>query len=171
MRRLSTTRQNISSIARMYAAILKALLFSPFALALLTLTVTLPAATFIAPVSGVVSGQAPGQTAKYLVLISVDGCRPEYLDLALMPNLKALAAQGTSYSRAWVGALSSNTPAMHTTMSTGVFPKRHGIIAFFWNDSDTGTFTNPTTFQAIANGDMARIVEQIGGCLQSRRDL
>jgi arylsulfatase A-like enzyme len=98
----------------------------------------------------------------YLVLISLDACRPEYLDLAPLPNLQKLMENGISYSDAWVGALVSNTPPGHTEMSTGTFPRTNGILSFTWKNSETGETTDPTTLDAINAGEMARIVEKSG---------
>ncbi len=95
---------------------------------------------------------------EYLVLISIDGCRPEYLDLASMPNLKSLMANGAQYTGAWVGSLESNTPPDHVEMATGTFPKHNGMLGFSWTDSDTGKLINPTTLDAINRGEMAKIV-------------
>lgn len=100
--------------------------------------------------------------AEYLVLLSLDAFRPQYLDLAEMPNLKSLLRSGVAYRQAWVGALENNTPTGHTEMSTGSFPRRNGIIGFNWADLATGRLFNPTSDQAIQRGDMAGIVERSG---------
>jgi arylsulfatase A-like enzyme len=43
------------------------------------------------------------------------------------PNLKRLMEDGVSYTEATVGSSPSVTPSVHTTLGTGVFPRRHGI--------------------------------------------
>jgi len=73
--------------------------------------------------------------AKYLVLISIDSCRPDYLALAPTPNIDILKTAGTSYSSSWVGQVSNDTPPGQTTMSTGSFGKNTHIISFNWRDS------------------------------------
>ena len=45
------------------------------------------------------------------------------------PNLKRLEEQGTSYVNASLGSSPSITPATHTTLGTGAFPREHGIPA------------------------------------------
>ena len=76
-----------------------------------------------------------GQTAaKYLVLICVDSCRPDYLTLVPTPNIDKLKSEGTFYTNSWVGQLSNDTPPGHTTMSTGSFGRNTGIISFNWRD-------------------------------------
>jgi hypothetical protein len=75
---------------------------------------------------------------KYLVVFVVDACRPDYLPLSDIPNIKKLASEGTSYTNAWVGSLSNITPVVHPTLSTGAFPSRHGVQGFMWKNPDTG---------------------------------
>jgi hypothetical protein len=45
------------------------------------------------------------------------------------PNLTRIIQQGASIERATVGSSPSITPATHTNISTGVFPKDHGVTA------------------------------------------
>ena len=44
------------------------------------------------------------------------------------PNVSRLIPQGAWYDHATVGSSPSVTPAVHTTLGTGVFPDRHGIL-------------------------------------------
>jgi len=78
----------------------------------------------------------PGQ--KYLVVFVVDACRPDYLPFSDTPNIKKLASEGTSYTNAWVGSLSNITPNVHTTLSTGAFPRNHDVLSFVWKNRETG---------------------------------
>lgn len=125
------------------------------------------ATPIIAPTSQLPSAnlQTPTSTLQspsYLVLISLDACRPDYFALAPLPNLQKLMDAGASYSDAWIGALVSNTPPGHTEMSAGTFPKTNGILSFAWKNSETGVTTDPTTLDAINAGEMARIVASSG---------
>jgi predicted AlkP superfamily pyrophosphatase or phosphodiesterase len=81
----------------------------------------LVAFAFVAPVTW-------GQPARHLVLISIDGLRPEfYLDDAYAaPALRALVAAG-SHARAATSVFPSVTYPSHATIVTGVRPARHGI--------------------------------------------
>ncbi len=45
------------------------------------------------------------------------------------PHLKRAMAEGMSFVEAEIGSTPSNTPPIHTTLGTGVFPRRHGIPA------------------------------------------
>ncbi|HYN37385.1 MAG TPA: alkaline phosphatase family protein, partial [Actinomycetota bacterium] len=59
------------------------------------------------------------------------------------PNLRRLSAEGTSYLNATVGSSPSITPASHTTIGTGVYPRRHGVTAISIRKRGeiTGAFT------------------------------
>ena len=104
----------------------------------------------------------PPARVGYIVLISLDGCRPDYLDLAELPNLRALMQSGTVYPDAWVGALDTNTAPGHTTMSTGSFPNRHAIMSFNWLSPSNDGQTDPTDTAAVNRGEMAQIVAKSG---------
>lgn len=66
---------------------------------------------------------------RYLVLISLDGLRPEfYLDDAYeAPELRALARAG-GHARAAEGVFPTVTYPSHASIVTGVRPARHGIL-------------------------------------------
>jgi predicted AlkP superfamily pyrophosphatase or phosphodiesterase len=87
------------------------------------------------PVNSAKADAGAQPAAKYLVLISIDSCRPDYLALAPTPNIDMLKAAGTSYSDSWVGQVSNDTPPGQTSMSTGSFGKNTRIISFNWRDS------------------------------------
>jgi predicted AlkP superfamily pyrophosphatase or phosphodiesterase len=68
-----------------------------------------------------------------VVLISIDGLKPDYVLQAdkhglKIPNLRRLAGEGM-YATGVAGVLPTVTYPSHTTMVTGVWPSRHGILA------------------------------------------
>jgi predicted AlkP superfamily pyrophosphatase or phosphodiesterase len=72
---------------------------------------------------------------KHVVLISVDGLSGSYLadPRADMPNLRAIAAKGVS-AEGMVTTFPSVTWPSHTSIVTGTFPARHGVIGnSVWN--------------------------------------
>lgn len=97
----------------------------------------------VATVEGVVGAidltpaTADSAVPQYLVLIVLDGFRPDYAALAPMPTLEELIRRGVSYDHAWVGQLESETPVGHATLSTGSMPRNDGIIGFEWRDPRT----------------------------------
>lgn len=104
--------------------------------------------------------KAETPTAEYMAIIVIDACRADYLDLASLPNIKGLMAQGVNYQRAWTGQLINNTPPSHATIGTGVFPKRHGIVGFSWKDSVTNEQVRPTDFPSVYSGALGKIVAE-----------
>jgi len=81
--------------------------------------------------------EAATPAARYLVLIVLDAFRPDYIPLASMPALSALASAGAVYDAAWVGQIESLTPAGHATIATGCMPKHTGVLGFEWRDPAT----------------------------------
>lgn len=76
--------------------------------------------------------------ARYFVLIVLDAFRPDYMTLAPMLSLQRLMQAGTTYDRAWVGQLESETPPGHATITSGSMPRRDQILGFEWRDPKTG---------------------------------
>jgi predicted AlkP superfamily pyrophosphatase or phosphodiesterase len=78
-------------------------------------------------------GAQPASAATHpVVLISIDGLKPEYVLQAdahglRIPNLRSLVARG-AHASGVVGVIPTVTYPSHTTLVTGVAPARHGII-------------------------------------------
>ncbi|HEY6388613.1 MAG TPA: alkaline phosphatase family protein [Candidatus Acidoferrum sp.] len=75
----------------------------------------------------------PKQQAPLLVMISVDGMRPDYITEAdahgeKVPNLRRFLKEGT-HAEGVVGVVPTVTYPSHTTLVTGVWPSKHGILA------------------------------------------
>ncbi|MGH7355329.1 MAG: alkaline phosphatase family protein [Candidatus Rokuibacteriota bacterium] len=88
----------------------------------------LVAALLSATVGCAAHAQAPAR-ALHVVIVSIDGLRPEfYLDDAYpAPELRALVKAG-SHARAAEGVFPSVTYPNHATIVTGVRPDRHGVL-------------------------------------------
>jgi ectonucleotide pyrophosphatase/phosphodiesterase family member 5 len=69
-----------------------------------------------------------------LILISVDGLRPDYLDRGVTPNIKALAARGVR-AEAMRPSFPSLTFPNHYTLVTGKRPDNHGIVSNTMEDA------------------------------------
>lgn len=79
------------------------------------------------------ASQARRPAAVPVVLISIDGLKPEYVLEAdkhglKIPNLRRLVAEG-AHASGVAGVLPTVTYPSHTTMVTGVSPAKHGIVA------------------------------------------
>jgi predicted AlkP superfamily pyrophosphatase or phosphodiesterase len=78
---------------------------------------------------------ADDRQIKHVILVSVDGLSASYLtdSRAEMPNLRQLAADGVSAKGMRTSFPSVTWPA-HTSLITGAFPSRHGVIGnAVWN--------------------------------------
>ena len=120
---------------------------------------------FILLISLALNPFASAQTTVPVVLISIDGLKPDYVLEAdkhglKIPNLRRLVREG-AYSTGVTGALPTVTYPSHTTMVTGVAPSRHGILAnspfdpygknmsgWYWYAED---IKMPTLWDAAAN--------------------
>lgn len=96
---------------------------------------------------------------KYLVLMVLDGGRPDYFGLTKLPHVDALRAQGTQFNDAMLGILEAETPAGHATIATGSTPVHDGILGFDWaeNDNDFSLFS-PSVVNA---GAFDKIMESV----------
>lgn len=90
-------------------------------------TSTVPAAPIAAHGSG--GTNAPSQRAKpYVILVSFDGFRADYLDRFPAPNFQRLARRGVR-SHGMIPAFPSKTFPNHYTIVTGLYPEHHGLVA------------------------------------------
>jgi arylsulfatase A-like enzyme len=96
--------------------------------------------------------------SRYAVIMVLDGARPDYFNLARMPNLRWLVRHGTVYKQAFVGQMVADTPPSHATIGSGLFPKHDGILGFWWKDTSTDTMTRPTDTGPVEAGDLERVL-------------
>jgi hypothetical protein len=104
-------------------------------------------------------GLADAVSMPYVVLIVLDGARPEYFSIPGIPHVAALMKSGTQYSNAFAGILEAETPAAHVSIGTGSEPRNTGIPSFWWATADNVQVSlfSPTK---IREGDMEKIVRQ-----------
>ncbi len=69
------------------------------------------------------------------------------------PNLARIMDEGVSYSAATVGSNPSVTPAVHSTLGTGVFPDTHGITSVPVRDEEGAVV------DAFLNGESSRFLQ------------
>src|SRR5262249_50548439 len=77
--------------------------------------------------------QQQDKTPPALVMVSVDGLKPEYVTQAeqhgaKVPNLQRMMTEGM-YAEGVQGVVPTVTYPSHTTLITGVWPAKHGIYA------------------------------------------
>lgn len=102
-------------------------------------------AAAIPPATLAATPDRPIVRSAHVVVISIDGLRPDAIDAFGAPTLQRLVREG-SYSLRAQTILPSKTLPSHTSMVTGVGPEVHGIT---WNGDMTalrGTVRVPTMF-------------------------
>ncbi len=112
--------------------------------------------------AGIFPPASAAECAEYAVVIVIDGCRPEYFQLAPLPHIGELAGRGITYDWAWVGQLPTNTPPGHATLGTGVFPARHHVVGFRWKESETGKSLRPCKIEKLRSGVLLEIMSDAG---------
>lgn len=85
-----------------------------------------------------------------LLLISVDGLRPQDINQALMPNLSRLAQTGVR-AEGMTPSYPSLTFPNHYTLVTGLRPDQHGIVHNSMRDAQLGEF-RLSNRQAVEDG-------------------
>jgi predicted AlkP superfamily pyrophosphatase or phosphodiesterase len=109
------------------------------------------------------------QTGQPVLMISVDGMRPDYVTKAdehslRIPNLRKILAEGT-YAEGVQGVFPTVTYPSHTTLVTGVWPAEHGILnnqifdperrkhdSWYWYN---GQIKAPTLWSAAHNAGLS----------------
>ena len=75
--------------------------------------------------------------APALILVSLDGFRPDYLDRGVTPHLAALAARGVR-ARWMTPTFPTKTFPQHYTIVTGMYPGRHAVVGNNFVDRTDG---------------------------------
>ena len=97
----------------------------------------------------------PGSPASSLsrgtvLLISIDGFRPDYLERPPAVNLRALAARGVR-ARWMTSVFPSKTYPAHYTIATGLWPEHHGIVGNWMWDSAIGYMFRMTDRRSVTD--------------------
>lgn len=92
--------------------------------------------------------------AKYSVIITVDGLRPDAISKAYVPNIKSLIENG-SYSLGAQTIIPSRTLPAHTSLITGLVPERHGKKSNFWIPLFMNYLSADTIFSITKENDLS----------------
>jgi len=123
------------------------------ALLVLLLIARMPVA---AQQSGSGGTNRPAQRDKpYVVLVSLDGFKAEYLDRMPLPNLRRVMQRGAR-AKAMVPVFPSLTFPNHYSLVTGMHPGRHGIVANRFYDPATKTSYVYTDSKIVSDGTWYR---------------
>ena len=91
------------------------------------------AAALLAALLAGTAGAVAQTGAPLLLMISIDGLRPDYVTAAdargaKIPNLRRFLTEG-AFANGVIGVIPTTTYPSHTTLVTGVWPAQHGIFA------------------------------------------
>jgi predicted AlkP superfamily pyrophosphatase or phosphodiesterase len=89
------------------------------------------------------------QSKPYVVLVSLDGFRYDYVKKYSAPNIAAMASRGASAPDGMIPSYPSTTFPNHLALITGLYPEHHGIVA--------NTFYDPARQQRYTYGDPAAV--------------
>ncbi len=107
---------------------------------------TLLACTSLPPTDGEPAATSPPQ----VLLVSLDGFRPDYLSLGITPNLARITADGVQAE--WMTpSYPSLTFPNHYSIVTGMRPDHHGIVHNSMRDPGLGKFSLGNR-EAVADG-------------------
>lgn len=112
--------------------------------------------------SGHPAATATPPAARHVVLIGFDGFDPSYLEMAVTPNLDALAARGVHGVTQGV-MLPITTPSF-TALATGTWPDKNGTLTYYF-DRATNTFRTSSPASSIPT--IANAVIGSGGTVGS----
>ncbi|MFO0968359.1 MAG: alkaline phosphatase family protein [Gemmataceae bacterium] len=82
---------------------------------------------------------APGQERRRVLIIGIDGCRPDALLKAKAPHLHGLIKNGAFSAEALTGDMTSSGPGW-SSMLTGVWREKHGIRDNKFENADLKTY-------------------------------
>jgi arylsulfatase A-like enzyme len=83
--------------------------------------------------------------AERVVIVSIDGLRPDAIDVAKAETLKKLIARGAYCPKGRTVRPSLTLPS-HTSMLTGLDAHRHQV---YWNNYHSGYLPHPTVFSVV----------------------
>jgi len=74
-----------------------------------------------------------------VLIIGIDGCRPDAMMKASTPNLDKLMAEGSYTLKAQTDPMTFSGPAW-SAMLTGAFHEKHGVVTNGYENPDTANF-------------------------------
>lgn len=89
--------------------------------------------------------------ADYVVLISFDGFRFDYLDRGITPNFDRLAARGVR-ADALIPVFPTKTYTNHYSVATGLYAGRHGLVGNDFYDPDRDAYYRLRDRAAVEDG-------------------
>jgi predicted AlkP superfamily pyrophosphatase or phosphodiesterase len=110
-------------------------------------------AALLAAVVLTVAGQSKSITdlRPTVILVSIDGCRYDYIEKYQPPNLRSLARAGVQ-AKWMTPSFPSKTFPNHYTIVTGLYPQNNGIVENSVYDASTGVTFSMSNREEVQNG-------------------
>ncbi len=89
---------------------------------------------------------------QYVVMLSLDGCRWDYPQMADMHNLESIARSGVKLE-SLQPCFPSKTFPNHYSMATGLYPDHHGIVQNSFYDPEMDAYYKISDREAVENGE------------------
>ena len=89
---------------------------------------------------------------QYVVMLSLDGCRWDYPQIAHMPNLESIARNGVKLE-SLQPSFPSKTFPNHYSLATGLYPDHHGIVQNSFYDPEMDAYYKLSDRNAVENAD------------------
>ena len=87
---------------------------------------------------------------QYVVMLSLDGCRWDYPQMADMHNLESIARSGVKME-SLQPSFPSKTFPNHYSLATGLYPDHHGIVQNSFYDPDMDAYYKLSDREAVEN--------------------
>ena len=100
---------------------------------LVLVTVVLGASALVV---GSIGAEGKPKTPKRVLIVLFDQMRPEYADRFDMTNFKKLRGEGTSFDKAYLGYMGSETVIAHNVITSGQLPKHMGWVDEGYRDAN-----------------------------------
>lgn len=92
-----------------------------------------------------------GTSDVYVVILSMDGCRWDYPQMAEMPNLESIARRGVK-AESLQPSFPANTFPNHYSIATGLYPDHHGIVNNTFYDAQLDRMYKMSDRDAVEDG-------------------
>lgn len=93
--------------------------------------------------------------APYVLLLSLDGFRHDYLDRVPTPVLQAIAREGVRADRL-IPTYPTKTFPAHYSMATGLYAENHGLVGNRFRDPERGALYQLSDREAVEDGTWYR---------------
>ena len=100
----------------------------------------------------IISASIYAENDQYVLLVSMDGFRADYLEKTYTPNFDNMSKNGIR-SEGLIPVFISKTFPNHYSIATGMYPENHGLIANSFYASDLDKFYSIRDRESVEDGD------------------